>query len=124
MRFAQVASNSSLLDCTARNGLVAVNDMARLNMKSDQEKRKGSGGIIHSYQKYDPVSYPPPSQPPPDLVTPAFEQALWSGSFESFSEEDLANAVRLDPSQIAGLGPSVDSLRAMLEERKRKILST
>lgn len=98
--------------------------MARLNMKSDQEKRKGSGGIIHSYQKFDPVSYPPPSQPPPDLVTPAFEQVLWSGSFESFSEEDLANAVRLDPSQIAGLGPSVDSLRAMLEERKRKILTT
>ncbi|MEX0867790.1 MAG: hypothetical protein WD030_10560, partial [Pirellulales bacterium] len=31
-------------------------------------------------------------------------------------------AVRLDPSQIQGLGPSLDALIAMLEERKRKIL--
>jgi uncharacterized protein with von Willebrand factor type A (vWA) domain len=35
----------------------------------------------------------------------------------------LARAVRLDPSQIAGLGPSLDALLAMLLERKRKILT-
>ncbi len=40
------------------------------------------------------------------------------------TEEELARAIRLDPSQIAGLGPSLDMLRAMLEERKRKILET
>ena len=80
------------------------------------------GGIIHSYQKYDPTQFPPPNQPPPDLVSPAFEQALMYGKFRELSEEELANAVRLDPSQIAGLGPSLDMLRAMLEERKRKIL--
>ncbi len=28
----------------------------------------------------------------------------------------------MDPSQIAGLGPSIDYLKALLEERKRKIL--
>lgn len=82
------------------------------------------GGIIHAYQKYDPVQFPPPNQPPPDLVSPAFEQALMYGNYRELTEEELARAVRLDPSQIAGLGPSLDMLRAMLEERKRKILET
>lgn len=80
------------------------------------------GGIIHAYQKYDPATFPPPTQPPPDLVSPAFEQALMYGNFRELTDEELANAVRLDPSQIAGLGPSLDMLRAMLEERKRKLL--
>ena len=82
------------------------------------------GGVIHGYQKYDPASFPPPTQPPPDLVSPAFEQALMYGDYRELTEEELARAVRLDPSQIAGLGPSLDLLRAMLEERKRKILET
>jgi uncharacterized protein with von Willebrand factor type A (vWA) domain len=82
------------------------------------------GGVIHSYQKYDPAQFPPPNQPPPDLVSPAFEQALMYGKFRELTEEELANAVKIDPSQIAGLGPSLDMLRAMLEERKRKILET
>ena len=82
------------------------------------------GGVIHSYQKYDPNKFPPPNQPPPDLVSPAFEQALMYGNYQELSEEDLARAVRLDPSQIAGMGPSLDFLRAMLKERKRKILET
>lgn len=82
------------------------------------------GGVIHAYQKYDPNQFPPPSQPPPDLVSPAFEQALMYGQYRELTEEELARAVRLDPSQIAGLGPSLDMLRAMLEQRKRKILET
>ncbi|QDV65811.1 vWA domain-containing protein [Crateriforma conspicua] len=82
------------------------------------------GGVIHAYQKYDPVQFPPPSAPPPDLVSSAFEQAMMYGNYRELTEEELANAVRLDPSQIAGLGPSLDMLRAMLEERKRKILET
>lgn len=86
--------------------------------------KKRIGGIIHAYQKYDPSEFPPPTQPPPDLVSPAFEQALMYGEFRELSEEELARAVRLDPSQIKGLGPSIDFLKAMLEERKRKILET
>ncbi|MGV3484961.1 MAG: hypothetical protein ACO1RT_11135 [Planctomycetaceae bacterium] len=82
------------------------------------------GGIIHSYQKYDPASFPSPTQPPPDLVSPAFEHALMYGGFRELTEEELARAIRLDPSQIAGLGPSLDMIRAMLLERKRKILET
>ncbi|MBL6724497.1 MAG: hypothetical protein ISQ09_05390 [Rubripirellula sp.] len=93
-------------------------------MKSNHDKNRGFGGVIHSYQKYDPISYPPPNQPPADLVSPAFEQALWYGDFQSLSDEDLARAVRLDPSQVAGLGPSLDALRAILEERKQRILNT
>ncbi|MGB7328675.1 MAG: hypothetical protein WBD31_27605 [Rubripirellula sp.] len=82
------------------------------------------GGIIHAYQKYDPASFPPPTQEPPDLVSPAFEQAMMYGNYQELSAEELARAIKLDPSQIAGLGPSLDMLRAMLEERKRKILET
>ena len=94
--------------------------------RSPSPERRGfrPGGVIHAYQKYDPTQFPPPTQPPPDLVSPAFEQALMYGEYRELTEEELARAVRLDPSQIAGLGPSLDTLRAMLEERKRKILET
>src|SRR5689334_19191539 len=82
------------------------------------------GGVIHTYQKFDPVEFPSPTAPPPDLVTPAFEHFLQYGSTRRLTEEELARAVRIDPRQIRGLGPSIDYLRAMLEERKRKILQT
>src|SRR5437763_1986079 len=82
------------------------------------------GGIIHTYQKYDPVEFPSPTAPPPDLVSPAFEHLLHYGNTRRLTEEELARAVRLDPSQIAGLGPSLDALMAILRERKRKILET
>jgi uncharacterized protein with von Willebrand factor type A (vWA) domain len=52
------------------------------------------------------------------------EHMLMYGEFRELTDEELARAIRLDPSQIAGLGPSIDMLRFMLEERKRKILST
>lgn len=82
------------------------------------------GGVIHVYQKYDPVNVPGPASPPPDVVSPAFEHLLEYGNLDDFTDEQLANAVHIDPSQIAGLGPSIDHLRAMLEEGKRKILAT
>ncbi|TWT43236.1 hypothetical protein [Botrimarina hoheduenensis] len=82
------------------------------------------GGVIHSYQRYDPVRFPSPTEPPPDVVSAAFEHALMFGERRELTAEELARAVHLDPSQIAGLGPSIDALRAMLEERKRKILAT
>lgn len=97
-------------------------------MNSEQRRsskpRYRPGGVIHAYQKYDPSQFPPPTQPPPDLVSPAFEQALMHGHYQALTEEELARAVHLDPDQIAGMGPSLDRLRAMLEERKRKILDT
>src|SRR6516165_1684294 len=82
------------------------------------------GGIIHTYQKYDPTTFPSPTKPPPDLVSPAFEHMLYYGSMRRLTEEELARAVRIDPSQIRGLGPSLESLMALLRERKRKILET
>src|SRR5215471_2353797 len=82
------------------------------------------GGIIHTYQKFDPVHFPSPTAPPPDLVSPAFEHLLYYGSARRLTEEELARAVRIDPSQIRGLGPSIEVLLAMLRERKRKILET
>ena len=81
------------------------------------------GGIVHTYQQYDPARFPSPTQPPPDVVSPAFEHMLHWGSMRELTEEELANAIRLDPGQFAGLGPSLESLIAMLEERRRRILA-
>ncbi len=85
--------------------------------------RNTLGGVIHTYQRYDPARFPSPTQPPPDLVSPALEHMLMYGERRELTEEELARAIRLDPSQIAGLGPSIDALIAMLEERRRKILA-
>ena len=88
------------------------------------KSRSPIGGVIHTYQKYDPQHLPSPRQPPPDVVSGAFEHMLAYGDLRELTDEELARAVRLDPSQIAGLGPSLDALMAMLRERKRKILET
>src|SRR6188472_3463718 len=82
------------------------------------------GGIIHTYQKYDPVEFPSPTAPPPDMVSPAFEHLLFYGNTRRLTPEELARAIRIDPRQIKGLGPSLDALLEMLRERKRKILAT
>jgi len=86
--------------------------------------RDSLGGIIHTYQKYDPVEFPSPTAEPPDLVSPVMEHMLFYGEERELTEEELARAVRLDPRQIAGLGPSIDMLMEMLRERKRRILET
>src|SRR5215470_1927367 len=82
------------------------------------------GGIIHTYQKFDPTEFPSPTAPPPDMVSPAFNHLLFYGSTRRLTEEELARAVRIDPRQIRGLGPSLEALMEMLRERKRKILET
>src|SRR4051812_31684998 len=82
------------------------------------------GGVIHTYQKFDPVNLPSPTAPPPDMVSPAFEHLLFYGNTRRLTPEELARAVHIDPSQIAGLGPSLEALMEILRERKRKILET
>jgi uncharacterized protein with von Willebrand factor type A (vWA) domain len=82
------------------------------------------GGVIHTYQKYDPAEFPSPTAPPPDLVSPAFEHLLHYGSMRRLTPEELARAVKIDPRQIKGLGPSLEALMQILEDRKRKILRT
>jgi len=82
------------------------------------------GGVIHTYQKFDPVNFPSPTAPPPDMVSPAFEHLLFYGNTRRLTPEELARAVRIDPRQIKGLGPSLEALMAILRERKRKILAT
>jgi uncharacterized protein with von Willebrand factor type A (vWA) domain len=88
------------------------------------EPQNQPGGIIHTYQKYDPVNFPSPTAPPPDVVSSAFEHLLFYGNMRRLTEEELARAIRLDPSQIKGLGPSLEALMEILRERKRKILAT
>lgn len=82
------------------------------------------GGVIHTYQKYDPQRFPSPTAPPPDVASAAMDHMLMFGSSRPLTAEELANAIEIDPSQIAGLGPSLDQLIRMLEERRRKILET
>ncbi len=82
------------------------------------------GGIIHTYQKYDPRKFPSPVSPPSDLVDSAFEHLLTYGGFRELTEAELAKAIRIDPSQIKGFGPSIDALLAILMERRRKLLET
>jgi uncharacterized protein with von Willebrand factor type A (vWA) domain len=80
------------------------------------------GGIVHTYQRYDPARIPPPRPPEVDLVSPAMEHLLEFGGIDELTDEQLANAVMLDPEQIKGLGPSLDSIKRRLEERRQKIL--
>ncbi len=81
-------------------------------------------GLVHAYLGYDPKSFPSPTAPPPDVAGAAFDFAMEFGDLAEFTEEQLAAAIHIDASQIAGLGPSLQSLIAMLEERKARILAT
>lgn len=82
------------------------------------------GGIIHVYQKYDPIRFPSPRSEPPDLVSPLLEHYLEFGDLEDLTPEQLAEAVHIDPSEITGLGPSLNAIAARLRERRRRILET
>ena len=89
-----------------------------------KERGNKLGGVIHTYQKYDPQRFPSPNAEPPDLVSGAFDHMLMYGSYRELTEEELANAIRLDPSQISGLGPSLEAIKSLLLERRQKILET
>ena len=86
--------------------------------------KRNVGGVLHTSLKYQPQKFPSPTQPPPDMVSPLMNQMLAYGSMRELTDEELARAVKLDPSQFQNLGPSLDMIKAMLEERKRKILET
>ena len=60
----------------------------------------------------------------PQMTAKALDHLMVYGNGRPLTEEDLANAVTIDPSQIAGLGPSLEALIQLLEERRRKILET
>ncbi len=82
------------------------------------------GGIVHTYQKYDPARIPPPRPPEADLVSAVMEHVLEFGDADELelTEEQLAAAIELDPEQFRSLGPSLDALRRRLEEARRRIL--
>jgi len=84
--------------------------------------RLGPGGVIHAYHAYDPRHAPPPLEPP-DLVSGAFERMLAEGRRRPLTPAELADAVKIDPRSIAGLGPSLDDLIARLEARRERLLA-
>ena len=86
------------------------------------ENRKPHGGILHTYTKYDPVNSPGPRMPETDIVTPMMNQMLSWGSQRPLTEEEMARAIKLDPSQLSQLGPSIDYMKAILEDKKRRLL--
>lgn len=77
---------------------------------------------MHAYLGYDPKNFPSPTAPPPDIAGAAFEHMLRFGSTRSLTPEELARAIRLDPSMFPMLGPSLGAIAESLKERKRKIL--
>lgn len=85
-------------------------------------RRRGLGGIVHTYRGYDPVRFPPPGGPTGDGMAGLGDHMLASGSRRRFTPEELAEAIRIPPDAIAGLGPSIDALISKLEERRRRIL--
>lgn len=94
-----------------------------MNSRERQSVRR-QGGLIHTYLGYDPKRFPSPTAPRSDIAGTAMEHMLMHGSMRELTEEQLRDAIRIDPSQIAGLGPSLDAIAAMLEERRRKILES
>ncbi len=82
------------------------------------------GGVIHTYQKYDPVQFPSPTAEPPDMASMAMEHMLAYGDTHELTEEELANAIEIDPSQIHGFLFGIDNIMQRLRERKAKILAT
>ena len=90
-------------------------------MKPDGNQ-KPRGGILHTYTKYDPINIPGPSQPQADIVTPMMDQMLSWGSQRPLTDEEMARAIKIDPSELSNFGPSIDFMKAMLEDQKQKLL--
>ena len=57
-------------------------------------RAKPLGGIIHTYQGYDPKQFPPPTKEPPNMVGSAFDHMLTFGSMRRLTEEELARSKR------------------------------
>ena len=71
-------------------------------------QKRHVGGVIHTYQKYDPKTLPQPDAAAARPGLRGLRAHAAYGDMRELTEEELARAVQLDPSQIAGLGPSLD----------------
>ena len=91
---------------------------------SDQDPRPALGGVFHTYRGYDPATFPPPTAPPSDGLRGLGDEMMASGGRRRFTPEELAEAIRLPPEALAGLGPSIEAILARLESRRDKILAT
>ncbi len=45
------------------------------------------GGVIHTYQKYDPIRMPGPSGSMPDVLSAAFDHLMFHGATRPLTEE-------------------------------------
>ena len=83
--------------------------------------KKKIGGVLHTYTKYDPMKYPSPTQPMPDMVSPLMDQMMAYGTPRQLTEEELANAIKLDPEQFKNLGPRLDMIKALLQRTPSRL---
>ncbi len=99
--------NSSWQGCMPPIGFRGRRNMEGSAMKSE---RREPGGIIHSYQNSIQSSF----------LRQRAKRPIWSARHSStcscmaparIDGGRVANAIHLDPSQIAGLGPSIDTPR-------------
>lgn len=68
----------------------------------ERSEKTTPGGIIWTYQRYDPVHFPSPTAPPPDMVSPLMEHMLRFGDDDEFTEEQLANAGAVERRRATG----------------------
>ena len=72
----------------------------------EQSMSRPIGGVIHTYQRYDPKTFPSPTQPAPDLVSGAMEHMLAHGSMRELSDEELARRSNWIPARSPVWGPA------------------
>jgi hypothetical protein len=70
--------------------------MVKRNAKKNAVPPPAPGGVIHTYQKYDPVRLPGPAAAMPDVLSAAFEHLMFHGSSRPLTPEELARAVHID----------------------------
>ena len=84
-------------------------------------RRTTLGGVVHTYQKYDPGKFPSPTAPPPDLVSHAFEHALMYGGYRELTEEELARALARLTAEATESRTRIAALEEDIEHSRGKL---
>ena len=105
----------------SRGTLLARTLRGRCRYVTQQNSVAAIGGMIHTYQRYDPGNFPSPTQPPPDVVSGAMEHMLMYGEHAGADRGGVGprRAARSQPDRRAGAEPGEpdgDAPRAEAED--------